>query len=198
LGLVLQSVPDFAEAAYRLDRPELAAEPLRRYTSWAEATGSPELLALGARCQALSGEGEAAFQRALELHAVADQPFELARTQLLFGEYLRRARRKSDARSLLRSAYTTFKHLDATAWADRARDELRAAGETTTDPAHDTLATLTPQELRIATAVAQGATNREIAAQLFLSTRTVDYHVRKIFQKTGIAARSDLIRLALP
>jgi DNA-binding CsgD family transcriptional regulator len=198
LGLVLQSVPDFAEAAYRLERPELAAEPLRRYTSWAEATGSPELLALGARCQALSGEGEAAFQRALELHAVADQPFELARTQLLFGEYLRRARRKSDARSLLRSAYTMFKHLDATAWADRARDELRAAGETTTDPAHDTLATLTPQELRIATAVAQGATNREIAAQLFLSTRTVDYHVRKIFQKTGIAARSDLIRLALP
>jgi DNA-binding NarL/FixJ family response regulator len=98
---------------------------------------------------------------------------------------------------LLRNAFDTFTLVGATAWADRARDELRAAGETTTDSTPDALATLTPQELRIATAVAEGATNREVAAQLFLSTRTVDYHLRKVFQKTGITSRAELIRLGL-
>jgi DNA-binding NarL/FixJ family response regulator len=81
-------------------------------------------------------------------------------------------------------------------WAARARDELRATGETTTEPTPAALSALTPQELRIATAVAEGATNREIAAQLFLSTRTVDYHLRKVFQKTGITSRTELVRLA--
>src|SRR5439155_22245189 len=116
-GLVLLNVPDLVEAAYRLDRPELAAEPLGRYVRWAEATGSAEVLALAARCQALTGAGdvEAAFRRALELHPAADQPIEVARTQLLFGEYLRRARRRADARPVLRAAFTTFTHLGATA-----------------------------------------------------------------------------------
>jgi DNA-binding NarL/FixJ family response regulator len=122
-------------------------------------------------------------------------PSSWARTQLLFGEHLRRTRRRSDARPLLRAALATFEHLGATGWADRARDELRATGETTSDPAPDALSTLTPQELRITTAAADGATNREIAAQLFLSTRTVDYHLRKVFQKTGITSRIELIRL---
>jgi DNA-binding CsgD family transcriptional regulator len=199
-GFVLQNVPDLVEAAYRLDRPDLAAEPLRRFTQWTEATGSPDLLALAARCQALSGTGdvETAFRRALELHPMTERPIELARTQLLFGEHLRRARRRSDARPLLRAALTTFEHIGARAWADRARDELRAAGETTSEPTPDALATLTPQELRIAIAAANGATNREIAAQLFLSTRTVDYHLRKIFQKTGITSRIELTRLTGP
>ncbi len=196
-GLVLQNVPDFVEAAFRLDRPELAEEPLARFTRWAEATGAPDLLALAARCEALSGVGEPAFRRALALHPATDRPVELARTQLLFGEHLRRARRRADARELLRDALTTFKHLGATAWADRAGDELRATGETTADPARDLLAGLTPQELRIATAVAEGATNREVAARLFLSTRTVDYHLRKVFQKTGLTSRGELIRLTL-
>lgn len=198
-GLALQNVPDLVEAAYRLDRPELATEPLRRFTRWAEATGAPELLALSARWQALTGASdvETAFRRALALHPLAERPVELARTQLLFGEHLRRARRRADAKPLLRAALATFEHLGATAWADRARDELRATGVTTTDPTPDTLATLTPQELRIATTAATGATNREIAAQLFLSTRTVDYHLRKVFQKTGITSRNELIRLTL-
>jgi DNA-binding CsgD family transcriptional regulator len=163
---------------------------------WAEATGSPELLALAARCQALSGTGdvEEAFRRALDLHPAGDRPLELARTQLLLGEHLRRIRRRSDARPLLRTAMTTFAHLGATAWADRARDELRATGETTSDAAADAVATLTPQELRIAAAAANGATNREIAARLFLSTRTIDYHLRKVFQKLGISSRIELAR----
>lgn len=93
-------------------------------------------------------------------------------------------------------------HLGATAWADRARDELRATGETTgdaaitNDTAADALSTLTPQELRIATAAGNGATNREIAAQLFLSTRTIDYHLRKVFQKLGIGSRIELARFS--
>ncbi len=158
-GLVLGTVPDFVEAAHRLDRPDLVAEPLARYTRWAEATGSPDLLALAARCAALGGAGEAAFRRALELHP-ADQPVELARTQLLYGEYLRRDRRRADARTQLRAALAAFTHLDATGWADRARDELRATGETTTEPTPDAvsvaLSALTPQELRIATAGGRG------------------------------------------
>jgi DNA-binding CsgD family transcriptional regulator len=198
-GLVLQNVPDLVEAANRLDRPDLAAEPLQRFTRWAEATGSPELLALAARCEALAGAGDAegAFRRALDLHSTADRPIELARTQLLYGEHLRRARRRSDARPLLRAALTTFVHIGAAAWAARAREELRATSETAAEPAPDALAALTPQELRIATAAAGGATNREIATQLFLSTRTVDYHLRKVFQKTGITSRIELTRFPL-
>lgn len=188
-GLLHQNVPDLVEAAYRIDRPELVTEPLNRFVRWAEATGSPGVLALAARCRGLAGS-EADFQRALELPT--DSPFDLARTRLLYGEFLRRARRKSDARTELRAAYDSFNQLGAIAWAARARDELRAAGETAVDGTPDALSTLTAQELRIASAVAEGATNREIAAQLFLSTRTVDYHLRKVFQKLGISSRIEL------
>jgi DNA-binding NarL/FixJ family response regulator len=120
---------------------------------------------------------------------------EQARTELLFGEHLRRERRRADARPHLRAALETFQRLGMPVWADRARDELRATGEATGDPATDTLAHLTSQELRIAAAVGEGATNREVAAQLFLSPRTVDYHLRKVFQKLHISSRADLIRL---
>jgi DNA-binding CsgD family transcriptional regulator len=120
---------------------------------------------------------------------------EQARTELLFGEHLRRERRRADARPHLRAALETFQRLGMPVWADRACDELRATGEATGDPATDTLAQLTPQELRIAAAVGEGATNREVAAQLFLSPRTVDYHLRKVFQKLRISSRADLIRL---
>jgi DNA-binding CsgD family transcriptional regulator len=198
-GLVLQNVPELVEAAQHLGRPELAAESLRCFTDWADASGSPELLALVARCRALIGEGdvEGAFRRAVALHPPTDGPLELARTQLLYGEHLRRARRRSDARPLLRAALETFEIIGATTWARRARDELRATGETTTNATDDALAALTPQELRIATAAGNGASNREIAAQLFLSTRTIDYHLRKVFQKLGISSRVELTRFQL-
>jgi DNA-binding NarL/FixJ family response regulator len=120
-----------------------------------------------------------------------------ARTQLLIGEHLRRARRRADARQQLRAAVATFARLDAAAWAERARAELRATGEATPRPAPKRLAGLTPQELRVAVAVSEGAPNRQIAAQLFLSPRTVDYHLRKVFQKTGITSRAELVRLVL-
>ncbi|MBB6377812.1 DNA-binding CsgD family transcriptional regulator [Pseudonocardia eucalypti] len=199
-AFVLGNVPDAVEAAHRMGRLELVAKPVGRFVRWAEATGSPELRALAARCQALTGteEPEPAFRRALELHPVDEQPVDRARTQLLYGEYLRRARRRGDARRLLRAALESFEQLGMDVWADRARDELRATGETPTSPTRDTLTTLTPQELRIARAAAEGATNREIATQLFVSPRTIDYHLRKIFQKTGITSRVELILLTLP
>ncbi|MQA87633.1 MAG: LuxR family transcriptional regulator, partial [Streptosporangiales bacterium] len=200
-GIVLATVPELVEAAVRADRPGRAAGPLDRYATWAETTRAPELRALVRRCRALLASGdeaEAEFRLALELHTQTDWPMEQARTELLFGEHLRRERRRSDARAHLRAALETFRGLGASMWADRAAEELRATGETARRREPSTLTTLTPQERRIAEAVSEGATNREIAAQLFLSPRTVDYHLRKVFQKIGISSRAELIRLLSP
>jgi DNA-binding CsgD family transcriptional regulator len=199
-GILLEAVPDLVEAAARAGEPAQGAEPLARFQAWATTTNAPQLQALAARCRALLATGDAAmgeFEAALRLHTLANRPMDQARTQLLIGEYLRRARRRADARRHLRAAGETFTRLGAGAWADRARAELRAAGEASPRPAANRLAALTPQELRIAVAVSEGASNRQIAAQLFLSRRTVDYHLRKVFQKTGIASRAELVRLVL-
>ncbi|MGP4022098.1 helix-turn-helix transcriptional regulator [Actinomadura sp. 3N407] len=111
---------------------------------------------------------------------------------MLLGEHLRRGRRPADSRPHLRSALETFTRLGAAAWADRARNELRATGASTGEHSPGALSGLTPQELRIALAVGEGATNRDVAAQLFLSPRTIEYHLRKVFQKTGTASRTEL------
>lgn len=199
-GLVLTAVPELVEAAVRDGRPERAREPYERFATWADATGAPALLALAARCRALLASGtavEEAYAKALELHAGTESPLERARTELLFGQYLRRERRRADARTQLRAAQVTFRRIGAAVWADRAGEELRATGETARQREPSTLTTLTPQELRIATVVSEGATNREIAAQLFLSPRTVDYHLRKVFQKLGVTSRTELTRVIL-
>jgi DNA-binding NarL/FixJ family response regulator len=116
-----------------------------------------------------------------------------ARTTLLYGEHLRRRRRRVDARGYLHLASDAFERLGAACWVQRARDELRATGETVRKrdegPAIDRL---TPQELQVARAVSQGLTNREAAAQLFLSPRTVDHHLRSVYRKFGIASRAEL------
>ena len=174
-----------------------AAGPVPRLGRDDQRTGAA---GLAARCRALLATGDTAtaeFRTALELHTLTNRPTDQARTQLLVGEHLRRARRRADARRHLRAAVESFARLDAAAWAERARAELRAAGEATPRPAPNRLAALTPQELRIAAAVSGGASNRQIAAQLFLSPRTVDYHLRKVFQKTGITSRAELVRLVL-
>ncbi|MQA77089.1 MAG: AAA family ATPase [Streptosporangiales bacterium] len=199
-GLVLITVPELVEAAVRDGRPERAQAPYERFATWADATGAPDLLALAARCGALLASGtaaEEAYVRALELHTGTGSPLERARTELLYGQHLRRERRRTDARTHLRAAQDTFRRIGAAVWADRAGDELRATGETARQREPSTLTTLTPQELRIATVVSEGATNREIAAQLFLSPRTVDYHLRKVFQKLGVTSRTELTRLVL-
>ena len=199
-GLLLTSVPELVEAAVRAGRPDRASAQYARFTSWAEATASPDLLALAARCGALLSSGpdvEAGYVRALELHAGTESPFDRARTELLYGQHLRRERRRTGARSHLRATQDVFHRIGATVWADRAGEELRATGETTRQRDESGVTALTPQELRIATGVSQGSTNREIAAQLFLSPRTVDYHLRKIFTKVGVRSRTELARLLL-
>jgi DNA-binding CsgD family transcriptional regulator len=149
------------------------------------------------RCRGLLAPGEEAsghFEEALRLHEEDESSFDRARTELLFGELLRRDKQRTEARRHLRAALTTFEHFNAALWAERAGNELRATGETARRRDPSTLAQLTPQETQIATLVAEGGSNKEIAAQLFLSPRTVEYHLRKVFQKLGIASRAELIR----
>jgi DNA-binding NarL/FixJ family response regulator len=107
---------------------------------------------------------------------------------------MRRDGRRTDARAHLRSACDAFERLGAASWAERARIELRASGETTRTRSPSAVDELTPQELQIVRFVAEGATNKEVAARLFLSPRTIDYHLRKIFTKLGISSRAELIR----
>ncbi|WP_219468447.1 helix-turn-helix transcriptional regulator, partial [Nonomuraea rhizosphaerae] len=180
---------------------ERAAEAAARYTRWTRHTAAPELRALAARCRALTaadgGSREAHYAESLRLHALSDFPLERARTELLLGEHLRRERRRNEAQGHLRGAADDFRRIGAIAWAERAQGELRATGESSRAPEAGALSTLTPQELRITLAVGEGLTNREIAAQLFLSPRTVDYHLRKVFQKADITSRAELMRLVL-
>ena len=124
-------------------------------------------------------------------------PFEQARTELLYGEWLRRERRRVDARPHLRAAVELFQQLAVSPWAEQARSELRASGETARRRDPSTRDQLTPQELQIAHLVAEGMTNREIGEQLFLSPRTIEYHLRKVFAKLQIASRTDLVRMGV-
>src|SRR5262245_50994654 len=190
---------DLVEAAVRAGRPDAAPAAVDRLEGWAQATNPAWGLALVARCRGLLSDGDAAvdhFAKALELHAAAGRPFDRARTQLLCGQALRRARRPSQARGHLRAALDGFEQLGAAPWAERARAELRASGETTRRRNPSTLTQLTPQELQIVRLAADGATNREIAGQLFVSPRTVEYHLYKVFPKLGVASRAELARLA--
>lgn len=193
---------DQVEAAARLGAPGRAEEPLARFAAWAGASGQPWARALLHRCRALLDKGacaEDSYRAALLLHAQSGQPFEHARTALLFGEWLRRVRRPADARTQLRAALTLFDRAGAAPWADRARAELRAAGESTMSatPAPDKLSLLTPQELQVVRLAASGATNRDIAAQLFLSPRTVSHHLYRAFPKLGVSTRTALAHLDL-
>lgn len=189
----LVGLPDVVEAAVRADRPEVAADHLVRFQGWVEQFPTPSRLSLFARSLALTAESDAGahFLQALEL-AEAVSPFERARTELLYGEWLRRERRRVDARPHLRTALELFQRLALPPWEERARAELRASGETARRRDPSSRDQLTPQELQIAHLVAEGMTNREIGAQLFLSPRTIDYHLRKVFAKLQISARGDL------
>jgi DNA-binding CsgD family transcriptional regulator len=140
---------------------------------------------------------EALFREALVHQHQHAEPFERARTELAYGEFLRRGQRRTDARVQLRAALATFEGLNTPLWADRARAELEATGITARKRDPSTLDTLTPQELRIARLVATGASNRDVAAQLFLSPKTVEYHLRKVFLKLGVSSRTELARQPL-
>ncbi|MFD9127237.1 LuxR C-terminal-related transcriptional regulator [Kitasatospora sp. NPDC059571] len=194
-----RAVPDLVEAAVRLGAPDRAEEPYARFERWVAAGGTPWARALLLRCRALLGPDELAeadYREALELHRADDRPFEQARTALLYGEWLRRARRRADARIRLRAALEVFDRLGARPWAERARTELAAAGGgTVEEPAAGPLAALTPQELQIVRLAARGLSNRDIAAQLFLSPRTVGHHLYKAYPKLGVESRQELADL---
>jgi ATP/maltotriose-dependent transcriptional regulator MalT len=193
---VMRSAPDLVEAAVRIGEPDRAAKPLRRFEQWGARAGQPWIDALVLRCRALlapDAEAERLYAAALEAHRREDRPFERARTQSLYGEWLRRARRKTEARTQLRAALEIFDRLGAEPWSGRVATELRATGVTTPQSrGPGALGRLTPQELQIVRLAAQGLSNRDIAAQLFLSQRTVGYHLYKAYPKLGVAARSEL------
>jgi DNA-binding CsgD family transcriptional regulator len=195
----LWSVPDLIEAAARSGRLDETADRLNRYTDWVQHAPSAARLTELARCRALTGEGgeREQFETALAPHAGHD-PFMHARTELLYGEWLRRERQRREARRHLRRAADLFRQVGAPPWEARAEAELRATGEKARRRDPSALDQLTPQELHIAGLVADGMTNREIAAQLYLSPRTIDYHLRKVFSKLGIASRTELVRMGVP
>ncbi|MFG2205632.1 ATP-binding protein [Streptomyces sp. NPDC048638] len=195
-------LPDLVEAAVRAGRPERAKEPTRLLREWAAAAPEPPLNALARRCLALTGPDDAAeehFAAAVHLHEGYGD-FERARTELLYGEWLRRLRRSIDARDHLREALEVFEKLGAQPWARRARAELQAAGESAgltglTGLADGRINRLSPQEREVVRLAATGATNREIATQLFLSPRTVGHHLYRAFPKLGVSSRTELATL---
>ncbi|MFJ8111416.1 LuxR C-terminal-related transcriptional regulator [Streptomyces sp. NPDC096132] len=194
------ATPHYVEAAVRAGDTRIARAAHADYDRWARAVRSPDDLALSARCRALLTPGADAvehYRTALDLHTDGTRAFERARTELLFGSALRRLRHRAEARDRLHSAREAFESFGAPHCAEAARAELRALGAPAT-PAHgtDTPTTrLTAQQLMVARMAAEGATNREIAARLALSPRTIDHHLRGVFTRLGIRSRIELVRL---
>jgi DNA-binding CsgD family transcriptional regulator len=185
------------EAATRIGKPEPAARALAQLSETARASGTDWALGIEARSRALLTEGEAAeplYREAIDRLGRTRVRSELARAHLLFGEWLRRERRRRDAREQLRTADELFTEFGMEAFAERARGELEATGEHARKRTVETRDDLTPQEAQISHLAADGATNQEIAAQLFISPSTVDYHLRKAFRKLGVKSRTQLAR----
>ncbi|WP_280373377.1 AAA family ATPase [Nocardia abscessus] len=198
-GQWIHLMSDRVEAAVRLRSPQRATESLTVLERWSAATGSRWIEAHLLRCRGmLDGDGES-FARALDLHAAEGRWFDHGRTGLLYGEWLRRERTRTTARTVLRGALQTFERLDARPWAARASIELRAAGVAappgrTGSPLAELL---TPQELQVVRLAAAGATNKEIAGRLLLSPKTVAHHLYRAFPKLGVTNRHALAHVDL-
>ncbi|WP_327589349.1 AAA family ATPase [Nonomuraea sp. NBC_00507] len=193
------SVPDLVEVAVRLGLPERASAAHRRLEALNQQVGKPSVGALVERCRALLAPDEHAddhYRAALRLHQQDSRAFEHARTELLYGEWLRRARRKAEARGHLRAAAEMFDRINARPWGERARSELNATGLTLNRRSQPgLLSRLTPQELQIVQLAARGLSNRDIAAQLLISPRTVSHHLYNAFPKLDVASRRELATL---
>ncbi|MPY55813.1 helix-turn-helix transcriptional regulator [Streptomyces spongiae] len=194
------ATPHYVEAAVRTGDTRVARAAHADYDHWARTVRSPDDLALSARCRALLATGEEAvehYRAALDLHASGTRDFERARTELLFGGALRRLRHRTQARDRLHSALEAFEYFGSPHCAAQARAELRALGERAPSAPgpEDLAARLTAQQLMVARMAADGATNREIAARLLLSPRTIDHHLRGVFTRLGIRSRIELVRL---
>jgi DNA-binding CsgD family transcriptional regulator len=199
LGFHVFVPPELVEAAAFGGRMDMAVDLAGRLGGHAEAAGTPWALGIHRRCQALvSAESgaEELFAESVEQLRASRTTIQLARSQLLFGEWLRRRQRRSEARTHLREAFDAFSVAGAAMFAKRASRELRAAGEMAPQPRGQT-GGLSDQELAVAERVADGKTSKEVAAELVLSPRTVDAHLRSIFSKLGVKSRRE-IRHALP
>ena len=188
-------LPELIEAAARTGRAVIAREALERLSAMTTIEGSDWAKGLEARSRALLSEGKDAeyrYAEAVERLGRTQLRPELARAHLLYGEWLRRELRRGDARHQLRAAYDLFAVIGAEAFAERARRELLATGEKVRKRQVDTYTELTPQEEHIARLARDGRTNPEIAAELFISARTVEWHLRKVFTKLGITSRRGL------
>ena len=188
--------PDLVEAYLRAGREADAEQATASLTGRAERASVALPLAFAARCRGLVAEKgfESHFDEALAQHDRADAPFEAARTLLAYGSRLHRARRRVDGRKRLRAALETFEQLGAGPWIERTNAELRAAGAIRREPVGDP-DELSAQEVRVAMAVAEGATNKQVAAGLFLSPKTIDFHLGRVYRKLGIHSRTELAAL---
>jgi len=186
---------ELIEAASRTGAAPAAREAVARLTESTRASGTPWALGVEARCRALLTPGapaEALYREAIDRLRATRVRLDLARAHLVYGEWLRRQRRRVDARVELRAAYDLFSEFGMKAFAERARVELEATGEHARKRTVDTLDQLTPQEAQIARLASEGHSNREIAAQLFISASTVEYHLAKVFRKLDITSRVQL------
>jgi len=197
MGVTAWSLVEFVEAAARSGKPELVAEPLERLAVAANTGGTDWGLGVLARSRALLSDGDDAekwYREAVERLGRSRIRPEVARSNLVYGEWLRRENRRLDARVQLRAAYEHFAAIGMEAFAERARAELRATGETVRARSPETRDELTAQERHIAELARDGLSNPEIGARLYLSPRTVEFHLRKVYMKLGIGSRRDLKR----
>jgi DNA-binding CsgD family transcriptional regulator len=198
LGLATWSLAELIEAAARTGQPGRAAEALVRLCAATDAAGTDWALGIQARCRALLSESAAAehwYREAIDRLARTQVRVELARTYLVYGEWLRRESRRVDAREQLRAAHNLLTEIGMEGFAERARRELVATGETVRRRTVEAAVELTPQEAQIARLAGDGHTNPEISSQMYLSPRTVEWHLRKVFAKLGISSRKELRRV---
>jgi DNA-binding CsgD family transcriptional regulator len=196
-GPAIWALTELIEAAVRLGQAERARSAFERVEETTRAAGTDWAVGIEARSRALLSNGDDAeelYKEAITRLGRTSIRVQLARTHLLYGEWLRRERRRVDARAELRTAYELFRDFGVDAFAERARLELEATGEHARRRTVDTLGQLTPQELQIAGLAAAGHTNKEIATRLFISASTVEYHLRKVFRKLGVTSRTQLAR----
>ncbi len=194
-GPAIWALTELIEAAVRCGQPERARRAFERVQETTRAAGTDWALGIEARSRALLSDGddtEELYKEAITRLRRTRIRVQLARTHLLYGEWLRRERRRLDAREQLRTAHQFFRDAGVEAFAERARLELEATGERARKRTVDTLDELTPQETQVARLAAQGETNREIAARLFISASTVEYHLRKAFRKLDVKSRTQL------
>ena len=197
IGVVGWSLTELVEAAVRSGQPARASGALQRLSETTRASGTDWALGIEARSRALLSEGEAAedcYREAIERLGRTRMRPAAARAHLLYGEWLRRENRRRDARAELRTAYDLFTAMGIEAFAERARRELLATGETVRKRTVETASELTAQEAHIARLAVDGRTNAAIGAQLFLSTRTVEWHLGKVYTKLGVGSRRELRR----